>query len=170
MKRKEELLLEQEQKIGEVSALNKLIQQGEKAWDTISKKVKATEVVAGVSGAVSFLSGYMLASTNDFHTQVVNDGFEILQTPEGLVMGAICAGGMLIAGASIALNNYFQNKLDYVEDKIDARTGLLEEKQVELGAVNEELAQIEHGEAFVANWLKQTKDFEEPSAEITPEE
>ena len=170
MKRKEELLLEQEQKTGEVSALNKLIQQGEKAWDTISKKVRTTEVVAGVSGAVSFLSGYMLASTNDFHTKVVNDGFEILQTPEGLVMGAICAGSMLVAGTSIALNNYFQNKLDYVEDKIDSRTELLEETQENLDNVNEELAQIEHGEAFVENWIRQTKDFEVTTPENTPEE
>ena len=77
---------------------------------------------------------------------------------------------MLLAGGAIAYHAYQENKLDATVEKLDTDYEMLDESQENLEVINDQLAQIEHGEAFIANWLKQTKDFDEQSVEVTPEE
>lgn len=95
-----------------IDALERILNRTEKSIDKLAQKVKNSEVVATVSGAVACVSSYLFASTDDFNVLVAKNGIDIFKTPEGMIMGGIAAAGFAIAGGALLYRAYQDSKID----------------------------------------------------------
>lgn len=116
--RKEELMLEKDCAEGKISALQHIGNRIEGEMENLVSKINKSQGVALLSTAVSAVSAYLLASTDDFNTMVAHNGIDVLTTPEGMVMAGITAAGFAVAGGSLLYEHFKSKELAKKEDDL----------------------------------------------------
>ncbi len=92
--------------------------------ENLSTLIKGSKIVAGITGAIGGISGFLFASTDDYHTEFQTGVDLFKENPEWFVSALVCLG---FAGATAWIASKLEDKrydtmLDYdeTEDQLDA--------------------------------------------------
>lgn len=139
-----------------IDALSRILTRTEKGIDKLAQKVKNSEIVATVSGAVGCVSAYLFASTDDFNVMVAKNGIDVFTTTEGMIMGGITAAGFAIAGGALLYRAYQNQKLEDKVDKAEYLEDQIAEHQDNIEKIDARILYNDGGDMALRNVSEET--------------